>query len=135
MSFVHLHVHTQYSLLDGANKIGPLLEHVKNSGMPAIAMTDHGNMFGAVEFFQKAEANGIKPIIGCEAYLAPGKRTDRTQTQRSDDVERRQFPSDTARPVAHGLSESLPLAHRGLQEGLYYKPRIDKEILAENSEG
>ncbi|HTT74792.1 MAG TPA: PHP domain-containing protein, partial [Candidatus Binataceae bacterium] len=75
MSFVHLHVHTQYSLLDGANKIGPLIEHAKTTGMPAIAMTDHGNMFGAVEFFQKARQNGIKPIIGCEAYLAPGKRT------------------------------------------------------------
>src|SRR5579863_2291002 len=87
MSFVHLHVHTQYSLLDGANKIAPLFEHVKSSGMPAIAMTDHGNMFGAVEFFQKARQNGVKPIIGCEAYLAPGKRTDRSQVQRGDDVE------------------------------------------------
>src|SRR5271157_5591755 len=77
MSFVHLHVHTQYSLLDGANKIGPLIEHAKTTGMEAIAMTDHGNMFGAVEFYQKARAAGVKPIIGCEVYLAPGKRTDR----------------------------------------------------------
>jgi len=87
MTFVHLHVHTQYSLLDGANKIGPLFEHVKKSGMPAIAMTDHGNMFGAVEFFTKATQQGIKPIIGCEAYLAPGSRHDRTQSARSDDVD------------------------------------------------
>src|SRR6266446_3045158 len=87
MSFVHLHVHTQYSLLDGANKIGPLIEHAKKSGMPAIAMTDHGNMFGAVEFFSKAKASGIKPIIGCEAYLAPGKRTDRIHNSKSEDFE------------------------------------------------
>src|SRR5271154_5414577 len=84
MSFVHLHVHTQYSLLDGANKTAPLLDHAKQSGMEAIAITDHGNMFGAVEFYSKARALGIKPIIGCEAYLAPGKRSDRTQTARSD---------------------------------------------------
>src|SRR5882724_8181490 len=87
MSFVHLHVHTQYSLLDGANKIDALIARVKAAGMPAVAMTDHGNMFGAVEFFQKATAAGIKPIIGCEAYLAPGKRTDRTQIPRSDDFD------------------------------------------------
>jgi len=87
MSFVHLHVHTQYSLLDGANKIGPLIDHAKASGMEAIAMTDHGNMFGAVEFYQKAKAAGVKPIIGCEVYLAPGKRTDRTQVPRSDDFD------------------------------------------------
>src|SRR5580692_1888810 len=67
MSFAHLHVHTQYSLLDGANKIEPLLEHAHASGMSAMAITDHGNMFGAVEFFSKATQHGIKPIIGCEA--------------------------------------------------------------------
>src|SRR5437879_13758770 len=87
MSFAHLHVHTQFSLLDGANKLGPLLEHAKASGMEAMAITDHGNMFGAVEFYQKAVANGVKPIIGCEAYMAPGKRTDRTQTSRGDDFD------------------------------------------------
>src|SRR5215470_15901482 len=85
MSFVHLHVHTQYSLLDGANKLGPLLDHAKESGMPAMAITDHGNMFGAVEFYKKAVDRGIKPIIGCEAYVAPRSRTDRIG--RSDDYE------------------------------------------------
>ena len=85
MSFVHLHVHTQYSLLDGANKIAPLLDHAKGTGMEAMAITDHGNMFGAVEFYEKAAARGIKPIIGCEVYLAPGKRTDRVMPQRGDD--------------------------------------------------
>src|SRR6266851_3616718 len=136
MSFVHLHVHTQYSLLDGANKIAPLFDHVKSSGMPAIAITDHGNMFGAVEFFQKARQNGVKPIIGCEAYLAPGKRTDRSQTQRGDDVEggsnSHLILLAQSRAGYRNLCRLLTSAY---QEGLYYKPRIDKEILAENSEG
>ena len=72
--FVHLHLHTQYSLLDGANQIDPLVQRVKEFGQPAVAMTDHGNMFGAVEFYRKASGSGVKPIIGCEAYMAPGSR-------------------------------------------------------------
>src|SRR5579863_8348905 len=136
MSFVHLHVHTQYSLLDGANKIAPLFEHVKSSGMPAIAMTDHGNMFGAVEFFQKARQNGVKPIIGCEAYLAPGKRSDRSQTQRGDDVEGgSNFHLILLAQSRAGYRNLCRLLTAAYQEGLYYKPRIDKEILAANSEG
>lgn len=135
MSFVHLHVHTQYSLLDGANKIAPLLEHVKNSGMPAIAMTDHGNMFGAVEFFSKATQQGIKPIVGCEVYLAPGSRHDRSQV-RSDDV-------DAAGNYHLILLAQSRIGYRNLcrllttayKEGLYYKPRIDREILGELSAG
>src|SRR5207247_10807531 len=75
--FGHLHVHTQYSLLDGANPIDALVQEVKGFGMPALAVTDHGNLFGAIEFYQKATAAGIKPIIGCEAYLAPKSRFDR----------------------------------------------------------
>ncbi|MBV8053981.1 MAG: PHP domain-containing protein, partial [Deltaproteobacteria bacterium] len=136
MSFVHLHVHTQYSLLDGANKIGPLLEYVKKSGMPAIAMTDHGNMFGAVEFFSKAMQQGIKPIIGCEAYMAPGSRTDRTQAARSDDVEAagnyHLILLAQSRIGYQNLCRLLTVAYK---EGLYYKPRIDKEILGELSAG
>jgi DNA polymerase-3 subunit alpha len=136
MSFVHLHVHTQYSLLDGANKIGPLLEHVKKSGMPAIAMTDHGNMFGAIEFFSKAKQQGIKPIIGCEVYLAPGSRHDRTQPARSDDVEAagnyHLILLAQSRPGYRNLCRLLTAAYK---EGLYYKPRIDKEILGELSAG
>ena len=136
MSFVHLHVHTQYSLLDGANKIGPLLEHAKKSGMPAIAMTDHGNMFGAVEFFLKARQNGIKPIIGCEAYLAPGKRSDRTQAPRGDDFEGGgNFHLILLAESRTGYRNLCRLLTAAYKEGLYYKPRIDKEILAENSEG
>src|SRR5215472_2807048 len=136
MSFVHLHVHTQYSLLDGANKIGALLDHVKKAGMPAIAMTDHGNMFGAVEFFSKATQQGIKPIIGCEAYLAPGSRHDRTQAARGDDVEAagnyHLILLAQSRIGYQNLCRLLTVAYK---EGLYYKPRIDKEILGELSAG
>ncbi|HTW89785.1 MAG TPA: DNA polymerase III subunit alpha, partial [Candidatus Binataceae bacterium] len=136
MSFVHLHVHTQYSLLDGANKIDPLLAHVKSSGMEAIAMTDHGNMFGAVEFFSKATKLGIKPIIGCEAYLAPGKRTDRTQTPRSDDFDGGgNFHLILLAQNRTGYRNLCRLLTAAYKEGLYYKPRIDKEILTELSEG
>src|SRR5438105_7273861 len=136
MSFVHLHVHTQYSLLDGANKIGPLLEHVKNSGMPAIAMTDHGNMFGAVEFFSKAKQQGIKPIIGCEAYLAPGSRFDRNQIARTDDVETAgNFHLILLAQSRDGYQNLCRLLTAAYKEGLYYKPRIDKEILSQCSAG
>ena len=136
MSFVHLHVHTQYSLLDGANKIGPLIEHAKASGMEAIAMTDHGNMFGAVEFYQKAKAAGIKPIIGCEVYLAPGKRTDRTQVPRSDDFDGGgNFHLIVLAQNRDGYRNLCKLLTTAYQDGLYYKPRIDKEILAELSDG
>ena len=136
MSFVHLHVHTQYSLLDGANKIGPLIEHAKKSGMPAIAMTDHGNMFGAVEFFAKAKAAGIKPIIGCEVYLAPGKRTDRIQNNKSEDFEAGgNFHLILLAQNRVGYRNLCRLLTAAYKEGLYYKPRIDKEILAELSEG
>src|ERR1700719_4313613 len=136
MSFVHLHVHTQYSLLDGANKIGPLIEHAKKSGMPAIAMTDHGNMFGAVEFYAKAKAAGIKPIIGCEAYLAPGKRSDRIHNNKSEDFEAGgNFHLILLAQNRVGYRNLCRLLTAAYKEGLYYKPRIDKEILAELSEG
>src|ERR1700719_3216934 len=136
MSFVHLHVHTQYSLLDGANKIGPLIEHAKASGMEAIAMTDHGNMFGAVEFYQKAKAAGIKPIIGCEVYLAPGKRTDRTQVPRSDDFDGGgNFHLILLAQNRAGYKNLCKLLTTAYQDGLYYKPRIDKEIVGELSDG
>jgi DNA polymerase-3 subunit alpha len=136
MSFVHLHVHTQYSLLDGANKIGPLLAHAKKSGMEAMAITDHGNMFGAVEFYKKAIEHGVKPIIGCEAYLAPGKRTDRTLVPKSDDIEGGgNFHLILLAQNRIGYRNLCRLLTAAYQEGLYYKPRIDKEILGELSEG
>jgi len=136
VSFAHLHVHTQYSLLDGANKLGPLIEHAKTSGMEALAITDHGNMFGAVEFYQKAVAAGIKPIIGCEAYLAPGKRSDRSQTPRSDDFDGGgNFHLIVLAQNRAGYKNLCRLLTTAYQDGLYYKPRIDKEILAECSSG
>jgi DNA polymerase III subunit alpha len=136
VSFAHLHVHTQYSLLDGANKIGPLLEHAKRSGMDAMAITDHGNMFGAVEFYQKAAAAGIKPIIGCEAYLAAGRRTDRTQPARGDDFDGGgNYHLIILVQNRTGYRNLCRLLTAAYQEGLYYKPRIDKEILAEHCEG
>ncbi len=136
MSFAHLHVHTQFSLLDGANKVGPLLDHAKASGMAAMAITDHGNMFGAVEFFRKATEKGIKPIIGCEAYLAPGKRTDRNQTSKGEDVEGGgNYHLILLAQNRDGYRNLCRLLTAAYKEGLYYKPRIDKEILAECSGG
>ncbi|HEY2104625.1 MAG TPA: DNA polymerase III subunit alpha [Candidatus Binataceae bacterium] len=136
MSFVHLHVHTQYSLLDGANKLGPLLDHARQSGMPAMAITDHGNMFGAVEFYKKAVERGIKPIIGCEAYLAPGKRTDRGFAVKADDVEGAGNYHLILLVQNHvGYRNLCQLLSAAYREGLYYKPRIDKEILADHSAG
>ena len=136
MSFVHLHVHTQYSLLDGANKIAPLLDCAKQSGMEAMAITDHGNMFGAVEFYGKAVARGIKPIIGCEVYLAPGKRTDRSLPPRSDDFDGAgNFHLILLAQNRAGYRNLCRLLTAAYSDGLYYKPRIDKEILAEMSEG
>ena len=82
--FVHLHLHTQYSLLDGAIKHNPLFERAKSANMPAVAQTDHGNLFGTIEFYEKARANGVKPIIGCEAYFAGGSRFDRERKQREE---------------------------------------------------
>ena len=79
--FVHLHLHSQYSLLDGANRLGELLDAVGEADMPAVALTDHGNMFGAIEFYQKARKKGIKPIVGIEAYVAQGSRIDRDRTR------------------------------------------------------
>ncbi len=137
MSFVHLHVHTQYSLLDGANKIGPLLDHAHNSGMEAMAITDHGNMFGAVEFYTKAVAHGIKPIIGCEAYLAPGKRTERSLPPRSEEDVDAGGNYHLILLVRNriGYRNLCRLLTAAYKEGLYYKPRIDKEILSELSDG
>ena len=82
--FVHLHLHSQYSLLDGAIKIDPLFERAKAAGMPAVALTDHGNLFGAVEFHEAARKQGVKPIIGCEVYLASGSRFDKERRERDD---------------------------------------------------
>jgi DNA polymerase-3 subunit alpha len=136
MSFAHLHVHTLYSLLDGANKIDPLLARARECGIEAMAITDHGNLFGAVEFYKKAVATGVKPIIGCEVYLAPGKRSERTPVARGDDFDGggnyHLILLAQNRAGYRNLCRLLTLAYK---EGLYYKPRVDKELLAEYSDG
>jgi len=129
--FVHLHVHTQYSLLDGANQIDALVQEAKNFGMPAVAVTDHGNLFGAIEFYQKATAAGIKPIIGCEAYLAPKSRFDRE----SQFAHNEYYHLILLAANRTGYQNLLKLASKAYLEGFYYKPRVDKELLAEHHEG
>jgi DNA polymerase-3 subunit alpha len=130
MSFVHLHLHTQYSLLDGANKISALIPHVKKLGMPAVAMTDHGNMFGAVEFYKRAVEAGVKPILGCEVYVAPKSRTDRIG--RSDDYEAGgNYHLTLLAMNEEGYKNLCRLVTKGYTEGFYYKPRIDKDLLRE----
>ena len=136
MSFAHLHLHTQYSLLDGANKIASLIPRVKALGMPAVAMTDHGNMFGAVEFYRTAVAAGIQPIIGCEMYVAPGDRREKQRVVRGDDFEAAgNFHLILLAMDEAGYRNLCRLVTLGYTEGFYYKPRIDKALLRELNGG
>ncbi|MFI5247487.1 MAG: PHP domain-containing protein, partial [Nitrospirales bacterium] len=130
--FVHLHLHTQFSLLDGANQIEPLVQQIKAFGQPAVAMTDHGNMFGAIEFYRKATAAGIKPIIGCEAYMAPGSRFAAKDSGLAHNDYYHLIL--LARNLA-GYQNLIKLVSKAYLEGFYYKPRMDKEILKEHHEG
>jgi len=128
-NFVHLHVHTDYSLLDGACEIGRLMDRAAELKMPAVAMTDHGNLFGAVKFHQAAQHRNLKPIIGCEVYVAPASRFDRA--------------ADTDRPYhlvllcenERGYRNLIKLASSAYLEGYYYKPRIDKDLLSHHADG
>lgn len=129
--FVHLHLHTQYSLLDGANQLTPLLNQVREFGQPAVAMTDHGNLFGAIEFYQKAHAQGVKPIIGCEAYMAPGHRTQREGLLAHNDY----YHLILLATNRIGYQNLIKLSSKAYLEGFYYKPRMDKELLQEHREG
>jgi DNA polymerase-3 subunit alpha len=131
-SFVHLHLHTQFSLLDGANQIEPLVQQVKAFGQPAVAMTDHGNMFGAVEFYRKAKDAGVKPIIGCEAYMAMGSR----HAKKDSGLAHNDYYHLIllARNLT-GYQNLIKLVSKGYLEGFYYKPRIDKELLREHHDG
>ncbi len=129
--FIHLHLHTHYSLLDGANKLTPLLNQVREFGQPAVAMTDHGNMFGAIEFYQKARAQGVKPIIGCEAYLAPGSRTQREGLLAHNDY----YHLILLATNQTGYRNLIKLSSKAYLEGFYYKPRMDKDLLQEHHEG
>ena len=130
-NFAHLHVHTQYSLLDGACLIGPLLDTAINNRMPAVAITDHGNMFGAIEFYQQAMAKGIKPIIGCEAYVAPDSRFEKS----AHGIKEAAFHIVLLAKDEQGYRNLMKLVSIGYLEGFYYRPRIDKDVLKQHSKG
>jgi len=133
MQFSHLHVHTQFSLLDGAAAISNLLQKAKNNEMKAMAITDHGNMFGVPKFVAEANKKDIKPVIGCEFYLARGSRFDKTKTTEVD--EKNIYHQLILAKNQIGYKNLSILSSRGFTEGYYYKPRIDKELIRELKEG
>ena len=129
--FVHLHVHSEYSMLDGATRIGDLVDATVADGQSAVAVTDHGVLFGLVEFFRKAQAKGITPILGSELYQAHGSRFDQTRTPNGD-----RYYHLTALAIDDtGYQNLVKLSTRAYLEGYWYKPRVDRELLAEHSEG
>src|SRR5690348_15518494 len=149
--FVHLHLHTDFSLLDGACDIKSLAEETARRGMPAVAVTDHGNLFAAQNFYYEAKTRGVKPIVGCEVYVAKGSRLDRGTDSASAQPARR-GNGDTSRQAgepgykntnhlvllcenAEGYQNLIKLVSSGFLEGFYYKPRIDHDLLAKHSRG
>jgi len=128
--FTHLHVHTQYSILDGASNIDLLLNKAKEFGMNSLAITDHGNMYGVLKFFNAAKKAGIKPIIGCEVYIARENRRKKEKTRGKHYYHLILLAKNKV--GYHNLARLVSL---GYSEGFYYKPRIDKEILEQYSEG
>ena len=131
MSFVHLHCHSEFSLLDGANRIGDLIARAKEFEQPALALTDHGSMFGAWTFYEQAKKAGIKPIIGMEAYVAPGSRAEKTKAK----GEKGYYHLVLLARDLQGYKNLSKLSSIGYTEGFYSKPRIDREVLARHSEG
>ncbi len=131
-NFVHLHLHTDYSLLDGAIQIKPLAKRTEELRMRACAMTDHGNMFGAISFYNAMKGVGVKPIIGCETYITRGSRTDRSAGAPG---EKANFHLILLAKDLEGYRNLVRLTSKAYTEGFYYKPRIDKELLAEHSKG
>src|SRR5256885_9635535 len=129
--FVHLHCHTHYSLLDGASRVPELVAHAKELGMNAIAMTDHGNLFGAIEFYKECTDAGIKPIVGYEAYVAPTTRTDRTMKKRGESG----YHLTLLAQNLAGFKNLVKMASIAYLEGYHYIPRIDKELLEAHSDG
>ncbi len=131
MAFTHLHVHTEYSLLDGSSKIKEILARAKELGQDSLAITDHGVMYGVIDFYKAAGEIGIKPIIGCEVYVAPGSRFEKENTV-SDERYRHLVllaENDT------GYSNLMKIVSKGFIEGFYYKPRVDMEVLERYHEG
>ena len=133
--FVHLHTHTEYSVLDGAIRIKDLVKKAKEYNMPAIAITDHGNMFGAIEFYKECVNAGIKPIIGIEMYVAKGSMYDKQTKRKSDDEEKGLNHIILLALNNKGYRNLLKIASIAYIEGFYYKPRVDKEVLKEYSDG
>ena len=131
MAFTHLHVHTEYSLLDGSNKIKEYVKRVKELGMDSAAITDHGVMYGVIEFYKEATAAGINPIIGCEVYVAPRSRFDRELTGGED----RYYHLVLLAENDAGYANLVKIVSRGFTEGYYYRPRVDMEVLEEFHEG
>lgn len=131
MNFTHLHVHTEYSLLDGSNKIKEYVSHVKELGMDSAAITDHGVMYGVIDFYREARAQGINPVLGCEVYVAPGSRFDR-EAGNSDD---RYYHLVLLAENNQGYSNLMKIVSKGFVEGFYYKPRVDLELLSQYHEG
>ena len=129
--FVHLHVHTDYSLLDGASSYKKLIAHAKAMGQKALAITDHGNMFGALRFYQECKAQGINPLVGCEFYVAPGNRADKGET----DNRTKYYHLILLAKNEEGYRNLMVLTSRSYTEGMYYKPRIDEELLRQYSGG
>ncbi|HSR09892.1 MAG TPA: PHP domain-containing protein, partial [Thermodesulfobacteriota bacterium] len=129
--FVHLHLHTQFSLLDGAIRLGELFQKAKEYRLPALAVTDHGAMFGAIEFYQQAKKNGIRPIIGCEVYVAPGSRFDKTAKGPAESSYHLILLAENL----EGYRNLMRLVSKAYSEGFYYRPRVDKEILEEHNAG
>ena len=140
-SFVHLHVHTEYSMLDGAARVGDLTREVARQEMPAIAMTDHGNVFGAFDFYKQAKKAGIKPIIGIEAYVAPESRHEKKRVQWGDGGEDDVSGGGAYTHMTilaennHGLGNLFKLSSLASLEGYYYKPRMDRELLSKYADG
>jgi DNA polymerase-3 subunit alpha len=139
-SFVHLHVHSEYSLLDGAARIEApksnpdaptIFTEAERLGMPALAVTDHGAMYGALRFYERARATGVKPIVGVEAYVAPGSRFDRNPGE----SEEKYYHLTLLAESETGYRNLLRLVSMAHLEGFYHRPRMDKQLLAEHSEG
>ena len=131
MAFTHLHVHTEYSLLDGSSKIKELVDRAKELGMDSMAITDHGVMYGVIDFYRAARAVGIKPIIGCEVYVAPGSRFDRESSSGED----RYYHLILLAENNQGYQNLMKIVSKGFVDGFYYKPRVDLEILRQYHEG
>ena len=125
--FTHLHVHTEYSMLDGLSRLEDLVLRTKELGMDSLAITDHGGMYGAIDFYQIANKHGVKPIIGCEMYVAPDSRHERSSNNKSP------YHMTVLSHNERGYDNLVKLVSKANLEGFYYKPRIDREILEQHS--